>query len=129
MTAILTKIAKLPVLDLQVMAQMYGDDSAETVCFALSGFNREAQRYVCQLQQALTQTDWAEAARVAHRIKSMAGLCGALQLATLCQLIEQAARQDDVQLLTHCARQLSPCWQALWQQSLAELAQRSADED
>ena len=49
-------LVEQPVLDLTVLVDMYGDDSAETVCFALSGFNREAQRYVCQLQQALTQT-------------------------------------------------------------------------
>ena len=121
-------LVEQPVLDLTVLVDMYGDDSAETVCFALSGFNREAQRYVCQLQQALTQTDWAEAARVAHSIKSMAGLCGALQLATLCQLIEQTARQQDVQQLVDYSKLLTPCWQALWQQSLAELARRSVDE-
>ena len=121
-------LAEQPVLDLTVLVDMYGDDSDETVCFALSGFNREAQRYVCQLQQALTQADWTGAARVAHSIKSMAGLCGALQLATLCQLIEQAARQQDVQQLTGYSKLLTPCWQALWQQSLAELARRSADE-
>lgn len=121
-------LVEQPVLDLTVLVDMYGDDSAETVCFALSGFNREAQRYVCQLQQALTQSDWAEAARVAHSIKSMAGLCGALQLATLCQLIEHAARQQDVQQLAGYTSMLTPCWQTLWQQSLAELARRSVDE-
>ena len=121
-------LTEQPVLDLAVLVEMYGDDSAETVCSALSGFNREAQRYVCQLQQALTQTDWAEAARVAHSIKSMAGLCGVMQLSALCQQIETAARQQDSGQLHTLQKQLAPCWQALLQQSQAELAKRSADD-
>ena len=46
-------ISELPVLELAVLIDMYGDDSNETVVLALSGFNLEAQRYITQLQQAM----------------------------------------------------------------------------
>ncbi len=122
------KISELPVLALAVLTDMYGDDSNDTVVLALSGFNLEAQRYIARLQQALSHADWAEAAKLAHSVKSMAGLCGAMQLSALCQQIETVARQQDSGQLHALQRQLAPCWQALLQQSQAELAKRSADD-
>ncbi len=122
------KISELPVLALAVLTDMYGDDSNDTVMLALSGFNQEAQRYVTVLQQALNIPDFEAAAKLAHSVKSMAGLCGAMQLAALCQQIETAARQQDSEQLNALQRQLAPCWQALLQQSQAELARREADD-
>ena len=124
----IAEIHNLAVLDLTVLADMYGDNSADTVRFALSGFNSEAQHYVMLLQQALATSNWSEAARWAHRIKSMAGLCGAIQIATLCQLIEQAARQHDTESLATLTSLLQPYWQLLLQQSLAELASRQVED-
>ena len=123
------KSSELPVLALTVLSDMYGDDSNDTVVLALSGFNLEAQRYITQLQQALSHADWAEAAKLAHSIKSMAGLCGAMQLAALCQQIESAARLPDTSQLQRLQPQVEPYWQALLQQSRAELAKRSTDDD
>ena len=120
------RISELPVLDLTVLSDMYGDDSDETVILALSGFNHEAERYVDLLQQALVSAHYVEAARVAHSVKSMAGLCGAMQLSMLCQLIEIAARQQDTAQLNKLMPLLGSCWQALLQQSETELSVRSA---
>ncbi|HEY9042512.1 MAG TPA: Hpt domain-containing protein [Rheinheimera sp.] len=122
------KISELPVLVLAVLTDMYGDDSNDTVVLALNGFNQEAQCYITQLQRAFSHADWAEAAKLAHSVKSMAGLCGAIQLSALCQQIETAARQQDSEQLNALQRQLAPCWQALLQQSQAELIKRSADD-
>lgn len=123
------KISELPVLVLAVLTDMYGDDSNDTVVLALNGFNQEAQCYITQLQRAFSHADWAEAAKLAHSVKSMAGLCGAIQLSALCQRIETAARRQDSGQLHALQKQLAPCWQALLQQSQAELAKRSADDD
>ena len=122
------RISELPVLALTVLSDMYGDDSNDTIVLALSGFNREAQRYITQLQQALSHADWAGSAKLAHSIKSMAGLCGAMQLSVLCQQIETAARQHDTLQLGSLMPQVEPYWQALLQQSQAELVKRSADD-
>ena len=122
------RISELPVLALTVLSDMYGDDSNDTVVLALSGFNLEAERYITQLQQALSHADWAGAAKLAHSVKSMAGLCGAMQLAALCQRIETAARQQDSGQLHALQKQLAPCWQTLLQQSQTELAKRSTDD-
>jgi HPt (histidine-containing phosphotransfer) domain-containing protein len=122
------KRSELPVLALTVLTDMYGDDSNDTVVLALSGFNLEAERYITQLQQALSHADWAGAAKLAHSVKSMAGLCGAMQLAALCQQIETAARQQDSVQLNALEKYLAPCWQTLLQQSQAELTKRSADD-
>ena len=81
--------ATLPVLDLNVLIAMYGDDSAETITLALSGFRREATVYVQQLQNAgqhnirtdsarkdhnPKDTAMAEIALLFHSLKSMSGL-------------------------------------------------------
>lgn len=102
--------ATLPVLDLNVLFDMYGDDSAEIICQVLAGFRREATVYVQQLQDAgqlsarrdhvptdSARTDNAltDTARLCHSLKSMCGLVGATKLMQLCMTLEQAARQQD----------------------------------
>lgn len=122
------RISEQPVLALVVLTDMYGDDSDDTVVSVLTGFNLEAEFYITRLQQALIHADWAEAAKLAHSVKSMAGLCGALQLSALCRQIETAARQQDGGQLNVLEKRLDPCWQALLQQSQAELEKRNADD-
>lgn len=122
------RISEQPVLALVVLTDMYGDDSDDTVVSVLTGFNLEAEFYITRLQQALIHADWAEAAKLAHSVKSMAGLCGALQLSALCRQIETAARQQDGGQLNVLEKRLDPCWQALLQQSQVELEKRNADD-
>lgn len=122
------RISEQPVLALVVLTDMYGDDSDDTVVSVLTGFNLEAEFYITRLQHALIHADWAEAAKLAHSVKSMAGLCGALQLSALCRQIETAARQQDGGQLNVLEKSLDPCWQALLQQSQAELEKRNADD-
>ena len=122
--------ATLPVLDLNVLIAMYGDDSAETITLALSGFRREATVYVQQLQDAgqhnfptdnaridhaptdNVQTDNAltDTARLCHSLKSMCGLVGATKLMQLCMTLEQAARQQDQSTLQAQLLNLAGVW-------------------
>jgi HPt (histidine-containing phosphotransfer) domain-containing protein len=120
MELIMADAATLPVLDLNVLFDMYGDDSAEIICQVLAGFRREATVYVQQLQDAgqpsarkdhvrtdsarkdhaptdSARTDNAltDTARLCHSLKSMCGLVGATKLMQLCMTLEQAARQQD----------------------------------
>lgn len=101
------------VLNLAILFDMYGDNSSQTLCQALSGFRSEAGLYISQLQQALVAADQAETAKLSHSLKSMCGLIGASQLMTLCQTIEQAARQRDKVALANCEQELALVWQAL----------------
>ena len=112
--------ATLPVLDLNVLIAMYGDDSAETITLALSGFRREATHYVQQLQNAgqpsarkdhiPTDTALADMARLCHSLKSMCGLVGAAKLMQLCMTLEQAARQQDQTALQAQLLNLAGVW-------------------
>lgn len=108
-------VATLPVLDLNVLIAMYGDDSAETITLALSGFRREATVYVQQLQdigQHNIRTDSAltDIARLCHSLKSMCGLVGATQLMQLCMTLEQAAWQQDQSTLQAQLLNLAEAW-------------------
>ena len=127
--------ATLPVLDLNVLIAMYGDDSAETITLALSGFRREATHYVQQLQnagqpsarkdhvrtdnaridhaptdKAPTDNALADTARLCHSLKSMCGLVGAAKLMQLCMTLEQAARQQDQTALQAQLLNLAGVW-------------------
>ncbi|SEH74866.1 Hpt domain-containing protein [Rheinheimera pacifica] len=117
--------ATLPVLDLNVLIAMYGDDSAETITLALSGFRREATHYVQQLQDVgqpsarkdhaptdNVQTDnaLADTARLCHSLKSMCGLVGAAKLMQLCIALEQAAWQQDLPTLQSGLLKLAGVW-------------------
>lgn len=102
--------ATLPVLDLNVLIAMYGDDSAETITLALSGFRREATAYVQQLQDAGQQNARADTARLCHSLKSMCGLVGATKLMQLCMTLEQAARQQDQTALQAQLLNLAEVW-------------------
>lgn len=113
----MTDAAALPVLDLNVLIAMYGDDSAATIILALSGFRREATKYVQQLQSAAQQNAPADIARLCHSLKSMCGLVGATRLMQLCLTLEQAARQQDLAVLQAQLPALADVWLAL----LAEL--------
>lgn len=109
----MTKPTSLAVLDLSVLIAMYGDDSAQTVILALSGFRREASTYMQKLQVAIQHNTQTEIARVSHSLKSMCGLVGALHLAELCQNLEQAARQHDDAVLVSNAGELEQVWLTL----------------
>jgi HPt (histidine-containing phosphotransfer) domain-containing protein len=117
--------ATLPVLDLNVLVKMYGDDSVETITLALSGFRREATVYVQQLQSvgqhnvptdnarkdhARTDNVLADTARLCHSLKSMCGLVGATKLMQLCMTLEQAARQQDQTALQAQLLNLAEVW-------------------
>ena len=123
--------ATLPVLDLNVLIAMYGDDSAETITLALSGFRREATHYVQQLQNAgqhnirtdsarkdhaPTDNALADTARLCHSLKSMCGLVGAAKLMQLCMTLEQAARQQDLTTLQNELLKLAEVWPELLSQ-------------
>jgi len=122
------RIFELPVLELTVLTEMYGDASADTVCFALKGFNREAERFVMQLEQALTEQHYEEIARLTHSLKSMSALCGALQFAAFCNLLETAVREHDDAAITELTSSLKPCWQALLRRTRIELVQRGVND-
>lgn len=101
------------VLDLRVLTAMYGDDSAQTITLALSGFRREATTYIEQLQLAIQCNTLPDIARFSHSLKSMCGLVGAGQLMQLCQNLEQAARQQDGPSLARLAPELRQIWHSL----------------
>ncbi|MDR6984107.1 HPt (histidine-containing phosphotransfer) domain-containing protein [Rheinheimera pacifica] len=130
----MAKPATLPVLDLNVLIAMYGDDSAETITLALSGFRREATHYVQQLQRGgqhdvLTDNALADTARLCHSLKSMCGLVGAAKLMQLCMTLEQAARQQDLIILQSELLNLAEVWPELLSQLNLTLLQHGyADE-
>ena len=108
--------ATLPVLDLNVLIAMYGDDSAETITLALSGFRREATHYIQQLQSVGQHDVLTDTAHLCHSLKSMCGLVGATKLMQLCMTLEQAGRQQDLTTLQNELLKLAEVWPELLSQ-------------
>jgi HPt (histidine-containing phosphotransfer) domain-containing protein len=121
----MTDIAELPVLNLAVLTEMYGDTSSQTICQVLTGFRDEAHSYSEQLRHAFIAGQFADVARLSHSLKSMCGLVGAQQMMTLCQNTEQAARAEDKLILNRCFTELNKVWPALLQDLESNLVQFS----
>jgi PAS domain S-box-containing protein len=77
----------LAVLDLQQLRDLVGDDDS-TVRELLQEFACSAQTHTDELRGALTHGHFADAAAVAHKLKSAARSVGALSLAQVCEDIE-----------------------------------------
>jgi PAS domain S-box-containing protein len=67
------------------------------------------QGSVQSLRRALEQGDWAEASRLAHSLKGVAGNLGISQVQRLAAELEQACREQQPHLQTHAQTR----WQAL----------------
>lgn len=111
------------ILDLDVLAAMYGDTSLDTVMAALTGFYPAAASYVAAIEQAGRSNTLADLAAAAHSLKGICGLVGANPLAELSGQLEHAARHGETKQLQQQLALLPHCWQLLEQQ-LVHVLQR-----
>jgi HPt (histidine-containing phosphotransfer) domain-containing protein len=107
------ELQSFSVLDINTLADMYGDSSATTLIAVLTAFYIEAAKYVVQLQTAVKAVDISAIIGLSHSLKSMCGLIGAQQFAHFCLMLEQAGRDADYQRMAFLSAQFQPCWQAL----------------
>ncbi len=83
-----------PVLDVQVLRDLVGDD-AETVRELLTDFLDSAGQQAQDLVIALQGGDLPHVAAIAHKLKSASRSVGALALGELCASLEQRAHASD----------------------------------
>ena len=83
-----------PAVDLTKLTALFGQDRNKLARLA-EVFLRTAGETLVQMQQAREHGALDELGRLAHKLKGSAVALGAASLATSCQAIESAARQDD----------------------------------
>ncbi len=82
-------------LDRSVLAEISGGDAAVERDILID-FRRVNDEDAAMLKRAVTQHNFPQVARAAHRIKGASGIVGALALARVCERIEQASRSGDL---------------------------------
>jgi len=109
------------ILDLDVLAAMYGDSSLDTLMAALTGFYPAAASYVTAIEHAGLSNKLADLAAAAHSLRGICGLVGAKPMAELSGQLEQAARSGQTEQLPQLLALLPTYWQQLEQQLLRVL--------
>ena len=75
-------------IDINVIFDIYDEESDDIVRYALGAFCHEASKYVAQLYLAVNNADEVEASRLFHSLKTMSAMIGARQLNQLCAELE-----------------------------------------
>lgn len=114
---------ELSTLNIEALAEIYGDNSAETITMAITGFEESARLYMGLLQQAYSKHDTQALAAAAHSLRSICGLTGVEHLAALSKQLEEAAKEGNSTQLGH----LMPVVTAHWPQVLTALQQALAE--
>ncbi|OEY71028.1 hypothetical protein BI198_08880 [Rheinheimera salexigens] len=111
-----TQICDPTILNLQILADIYGDESSETIVAALSGFYQAAKPYITALQQSFLEQDLSALSTVAHSLNGICGLTGVIRLATLCRQLEQAAKAKQKSVVSNLMAELTVHWPVLEKQ-------------
>ncbi len=93
------------VIDLSVLAQMFGNNPEKLKKYALR-FIDTAQHSMIEIDEALAVRDTARLGAIGHKLKSSASSVGALGFAALCLDLEQSGRADELEKTRRIAPQL-----------------------
>jgi HPt (histidine-containing phosphotransfer) domain-containing protein len=108
-----TQTSDPTILDLQILIDIYGDDSAETILAAISGFDHAAKHYVSELQQAFLANDLPAMSYAAHSLNGICGLTGVTHFASLSLQLEKAAKAQQHSVLAQLMSEFSAHWPIL----------------
>lgn len=86
-------------VDVSVLAALVGDEPSVILDFLLD-FRNSATKALRELQSASHSGEIVKAGAVAHRLKSSSRSVGALALGDLCAELEEAARADEVKVVS-----------------------------
>lgn len=111
-----TPLCDPAILDLEVLAAMYGDSSLNTALVALSGFYPAASGYIKEIEHSGLRHQLADLAIAAHSLKGICGLVGATAMAELSSRLEHAARNGNVEQLPQPLALIPVYWRELEQQ-------------
>ena len=73
---------------------MYGKQAPTKIMSKLRQFLAEMPQWITKIREAIAATAHHEIAKEAHSFKSMAGYVGGIELAQVCNTLEQEARQQ-----------------------------------
>jgi PAS domain S-box-containing protein len=93
------------IIDLSVLAQMFGDNPEKLKKYACR-FIDTAQQSMLETEQALAAGDTAKLGAIGHKLKSSASSVGAMGFAALCLALEQYGRADELENARKIAPQL-----------------------
>ncbi|MFL5814276.1 MAG: Hpt domain-containing protein [Bdellovibrionia bacterium] len=93
---------------LNSLRELVSADQPDFLKQILTLFQDTAPMKVRSIQTALGQSDYATIAREAHTLKSSSANIGALELSTVCQTLEKAARSSDATTVSQESAKLQP---------------------
>ncbi|MBY0341155.1 MAG: PAS domain S-box protein [Rhodocyclaceae bacterium] len=86
-------------VDFDILRKLLGEE-ASYINELLGEYLKSARKQVDELVSAVAAGDYRQAAATAHKLKSSSRAVGAIGLGELCELIEQAGKQDDAAAVT-----------------------------
>jgi PAS domain S-box-containing protein len=92
--AALPDLSTLLVWDASALARVVGNNPAAHARL-LDKYRQTADETVAAMQRSAAQAHWAQAADLAHKLKSSSRSVGALRLGGLCEALERAGRSSD----------------------------------
>ena len=101
-----------PLFDANALTLLFGDDPLR-IGRMLRDFRAAASSAIAEVRQASNEQNREAVAEAAHRLKGTAGIVGALQLAALAGLLEDAAERGDVAQLPPHVDALEAAFSAL----------------
>ena len=93
------------IIDFSVLSNLVGNDPKTLMEFSLK-FIQSAEKGLAEIETALEHDDMATLAALGHRIKSAAGMAGAMGFADLCQQLEQGKNGGDIAQMRGIASRL-----------------------
>ncbi|AZG35454.1 Hpt domain-containing protein [Shewanella psychromarinicola] len=103
----------LTIFNLQVLTDIYDDDSSGTIVATLSGFSQAAKLYLKALQQSFLADDLSAVSAGAHSLRSICGLTGVVRLASLSHQLELAAKAKQEVAVAQLMFEISVHWPVL----------------
>jgi HPt (histidine-containing phosphotransfer) domain-containing protein len=101
------------ILNLQILTDIYDDESPETIVDALSGFYQAAKLYHAALQESFLADDLPAVSVAAHSLSGICGLTGVIRFATLTHQLELAAKAKQKSSVAQLMSEISVHWPVL----------------
>lgn len=99
------------ILNIDTLTEMYGDNSPDTIIWALTSFRSAALPYITSISHSVACEDISGVSEAAHALKGIAGLTGAHQMARLSQELELIAHTEDKKMTLAGIAGLLQAWQ------------------
>jgi HPt (histidine-containing phosphotransfer) domain-containing protein len=113
---VIANICDPTIVNLQILAEIYDDESSETITAALSGFSEAAKLNLTALEESFLAESLTEVSAVAHNLSGICRFSGVVYLGSLSEQLDSAAKMKKKSLVTHLISEIFVHWPILEEQ-------------